>query len=73
MPKEVELIFSGFEVGVGILTGGTLDKCASPANPCRKVNTHEPMLAYGTIHITLKACLNPAGISRLWCRFRRAS
>lgn len=36
LPAGVELIFSGFEVGVRIETGAVLTTCAPAANPCRQ-------------------------------------
>jgi hypothetical protein len=36
MPTEVNVIFSGFEVGVFVNTGGPLQSCAPASNPCRQ-------------------------------------
>ena len=35
IPSEVEVVFSGFEVGVQVQSGGRLSDCASVNNPCR--------------------------------------
>lgn len=35
MPPEVKIIFSGFEVGVDVKSGGRLTSCAPESNPCR--------------------------------------
>ena len=36
MPPGVKMVFSGFEVGVRVLSGGVLTSCAPEANPCRQ-------------------------------------
>lgn len=36
LPAEVDVIFSGVEVGAKIMSGGKLSACASTANPCRR-------------------------------------
>lgn len=35
LPAEVQVVFSGAEVGSQIKTGGSFSKCAPAANPCR--------------------------------------
>lgn len=35
IPSEVQVIFSGFEVGVEVQSGGRLSDCAAESNPCR--------------------------------------
>ena len=36
MPSEVRMVFSGFEVGFAVNSGGALTSCATSANPCRQ-------------------------------------
>merc|ERR1712194_786777 len=36
MPPEVKIIFSGFNIGVKVNSGGRLSSCAPANNPCRK-------------------------------------
>jgi len=36
MPPEVKIMFSGFEVGVSVQSGGALTSCAPETNPCRQ-------------------------------------
>ena len=36
MPPQVRMVFSGFEVGFGVMSGGALTSCAAEDNPCRK-------------------------------------
>ena len=36
MPPEVKMVFSGFEVGVRVMSGGILTSCAPDSNPCRQ-------------------------------------
>ena len=36
MPPEVNITYSGFEVGIRVLTGGALSKCSPASNPCRQ-------------------------------------
>ena len=35
IPSEVEVVFSGFEVGIQVQSGARLSDCASANNPCR--------------------------------------
>ena len=36
MPPEVRMVFSGFEVGNHVYSGGALASCASEDSPCRR-------------------------------------
>ena len=36
MPSEVRMVFSGFEVGFAVNSGGALTSCSSDDNPCRQ-------------------------------------
>merc|ERR1719341_885429 len=36
MPSEVRMVFSGFEVGFAVNSGGALTSCATSDNPCRQ-------------------------------------
>ena len=36
MPPEVRLVFSGFEVGNHVYSGGALASCAPEDSPCRR-------------------------------------
>jgi hypothetical protein len=36
MPEEVKVIFSGFEVGINVISGAKLSSCAAETNPCRQ-------------------------------------
>jgi len=36
MPPEVEIVYSGFEIGIQVQSGGRLTDCASQNNPCRQ-------------------------------------
>ena len=36
MPPEVRMVFSGFEVGFAVNSGGALTSCSSSDNPCRQ-------------------------------------
>jgi len=36
MPPEVEVLYSGFEIGIEVQSGGTLSSCAAEDNPCRR-------------------------------------
>jgi len=36
MPPEVRMVFSGFEVGLEVQSGGALSRCAPESNPCRQ-------------------------------------
>ena len=35
LPPELRVLYIGFEVGVSVLTGAALTKCATKSNPCR--------------------------------------
>ena len=35
MPPEVKILYSGFDVGVQVHSGGALTECAPMSNPCR--------------------------------------
>ena len=35
MPPEVPVLYSGFNVGIQVQTGGVLSSCTPPTNPCR--------------------------------------
>jgi hypothetical protein len=35
MPPEVKILYSGFDVGVQVHSGGALTECAPTSNPCR--------------------------------------
>ena len=36
MPSNVKMIFSGFEVGNKVMSGGALTSCGEETNPCRR-------------------------------------
>ena len=36
MPEQIKMVFSGFEVGNKVFTGGVLTSCADETNPCRQ-------------------------------------
>ena len=36
MPPSVKMVFSGFEVGFAVNSGGALTSCATSDNPCRQ-------------------------------------
>lgn len=36
VPPEVEVIYSGFEIGLAVQSGGTLSSCAPADSPCRR-------------------------------------
>ena len=36
MPPGVKMVFSGFEVGIAVMSGGALTSCAPPTSPCRQ-------------------------------------
>lgn len=36
LPPSVEVFFLGFEVGIRVMTGAILTRCAAPTNPCRQ-------------------------------------
>ena len=35
MPPGVKMVFSGFEVGIEVMSGGALTSCAPTSSPCR--------------------------------------
>ena len=35
MPPEVKILYSGFDVGIQVHSGGALTECAPTSNPCR--------------------------------------
>ncbi|KAK3273444.1 hypothetical protein CYMTET_18313 [Cymbomonas tetramitiformis] len=36
IPPEVKILFSGFEIGIAVQSGGKLSSCAPASNPCRQ-------------------------------------
>ena len=36
MPSNVKMVFSGFEVGNKVMSGGALTSCKDSSNPCRR-------------------------------------
>lgn len=47
LPKSIDVIFNGFNVGVKIFTGGRLTSCASSTNPCRQAYIDRQGLGIG--------------------------
>ena len=46
MPPDVKVVYSGFNVGVGVPSGAVLTHCAGEDNPCRR-----QMLIFGLCRI----------------------
>jgi hypothetical protein len=60
LPAEVEVIFSGGEVGDHIYSGGNLSACASSASPCRRAFTAYGVKAAG--HVSFDPATTLMGI-----------
>ena len=47
MPPQVTVLYSGFEIGIEVQSGGTLSTCASEDSPCRRAfEDYEGELCY---------------------------